>query len=68
MQVNQITNPGQVVRNAEAAAPARVPTRTGDQAEFSASEALNRALDDSPPVRGEEVAESVSVHVTSGGE
>ena len=56
MQVNQITNPGQVVRNAEAAAPARVPTRTGDQAEFSASEALNRALDDSPPVRGEEVA------------
>lgn len=56
MQVNQITNPGLVVRTAEAVAPARVPAKTGDQAEFTASEALNRALNNSPSARSEEIA------------
>lgn len=56
MQVNPITNPGLILRNAEAVATARVAGKTGDQAEFNASAALNKALDDSPSVRGEEVA------------
>ena len=56
MQINPITNSGAVVRQAGSAAPARADRKAGDQVEFTAAEALNRALESAPEVRSEEVA------------
>ena len=61
MQVNPIRNPGLVVRPPEAAVPGRLASPAVDQAEFGASAALNRALDDSPAVRDAEVARTAKL-------
>ena len=61
MQINPRTNSGAVVRQTESAAPARAPRKPGDQVEFAAAEALNRALESSPEVRNEQVARGEAV-------
>ena len=61
MQINSITNAGAVIRQPESAAPARVPKKAGDQAEFAGAEALNSALESAPEVRSEEVARGEAV-------
>jgi hypothetical protein len=56
MQINLTTNPGVNVRGVEQPPAARTAERPGDKAEFSQFEAINRALEDEPDVRPEEVA------------
>lgn len=55
MQVNLTTNPGVSVRGVEQPPVARTAERPVDEAEFSQFEALDRALEDEPDVRAEEV-------------
>ena len=55
MQINLTTSPGISVRSLESPTTVRAPKRSGDQAEFSHVESLNRALDETPDVRTEEM-------------